>query len=151
MVCKKQESVHFLLEKYQQYLQKEKKEKAFAIKREIISRDPMNIHKAQLQLAIIDFHHLAKQDEKEDVAIQPLLSYINEYGKQDKESIWRLEMMICHFLSLKGNNEKALDHARLAFKVAPHIIKKRDSRNNYCIERTVRKLNSIDSFPRCDM
>jgi len=120
---KKKENVDFLIEKYQKEL-KRNTLSAMEIRKEIEASDPNNIHKRHLQLAIVDFHHLAKQSILPLEAVKPLIAYIQQYGDKDHESIWRLEMMICHFLSLKGEDEKALDHARSAYKTAPTSIKR---------------------------
>ena len=120
---KKKENFDFLMEKYQSELKKNVLS-AMDIRKEIEASDPNNIHKRHLQLAIVDFHHLAKQNILPLEAIKPLIVYIQQFKEKDHESIWRLEMMIFHFLSLKGENEKALDHARCAYKTAPNAIKR---------------------------
>jgi protein disulfide-isomerase len=123
---KKDERLYFLLEKYVYLTEKQKNDEAREVKREILENDPHNLRKTYFRLAMIDFEVLAKDKSIVDpnIVIYPLVQYIAEFGKKDKDNLWRLEMLISQFLCSKGLIKEALEHARQSYKAAPSELKK---------------------------
>lgn len=112
------------LEKYLLLIEKEETASVNQLKFEIKQGDIHNIHKWNLHLALIDFVHLVKKGINPEEAVAPLISYLEEFGKKDLRHHWRLEMFIAFFLSHHEKHQVALHHARKAFNVAPHAMKK---------------------------
>lgn len=123
---KKDEHLFFLLEKYAYLKEQKKSEEACEVRKEIIARDPYNLRKAYFRLAMIDFQMLSKDSTIVDphAVIHPLMEYIAEFGKKDRDNLWRLEMIISQFLCSKGMTKEALIHARASYKAAPQVLKK---------------------------
>lgn len=115
----------FLLEQYANYADKGrmKSSEAKVIKKKILAKDPKNIKGAHRALAILDFQAFSnkrskkKYDEKK--VLEPLLSYVKKFGKQDKEHLWRIEMLMAQYYFGKNNAKEALEHAKTAFAEAP--------------------------------
>jgi protein disulfide-isomerase len=125
---KKDKGTYFLIEKYKILLDQGKDGtiEAIELREKILEKDHHNISKLHLQLAILDFQYLAKKTNITDIKkiITPLIEYINAYKKNDRENIWRIQMMITQFLFTKGDFRLALKYARDAYKSAPIIIRK---------------------------
>lgn len=123
---KKDDHLFFLLEKYAYLLEKKRPDEAKEVRKEIVEKDPYNLRKAYFKLAMIDFQILAKDSSALDPhsVIHPLVEYISEFGKKDRDNLWRLEMLISQFLSSKGLTKEALKHARESYKAAPQVMKK---------------------------
>lgn len=114
----------FLMRQYEELLRNAKlKEPAVKkLRQKIIEEDPDNEQGLHLELAIAEFQALAKRlqrKEKPDGAIKPLVEYIRNYGAEDLENSWRLEMMIAQFLYSKNAVQQALAHAETSLELAP--------------------------------
>lgn len=122
---KTSQAINFLMDRYQtivdkgQYLSEEGKE----IRKQIDEIKNFKQKEIELKLALIDFQSLAKINDS-DEAVQPLIKYIEAYGKKDKPNLWRLRMIIAQYYLSKGDNEKALEYARASYKAAPKMVKK---------------------------
>ena len=119
----------FLIEEYR-LLAKEGKiasTEAASLKKQLLTDDPKNSHLTHYQIACIDFDALSdKLDSGQctpETAVAPLSSYINRFGDQDKENLWRIEMIISQVYLDKKEKEKALLHAEKAFQSAPDSMK----------------------------
>ncbi len=89
---------------------------AAALRQQLLAADPNNEHKTHYQIAIIDFESYSEDSDKEngnpDEAVVPLIAYIEKFGKQDKENLWRLNMIISQFYLDKNKLAQALKYAQ---------------------------------------
>lgn len=126
---KEDQGTYFLLEQYGQFLsdrgiQNKKTEK---LRKKILERDPKNEDGVRLKLAIMDFESLASVTQSlhtSDTVVKPLIDYLKQYGKQDVENAWKLEMKISQYLYGKDQVSSALDHAKASYAIAPEKEKK---------------------------
>jgi protein disulfide-isomerase len=63
-----------------------------------------------------------KENYSPDLACAPLTAYINTYGKQDQENLWRLEMIISQVYLDKDKISQALKYAKSSFDAAPKTV-----------------------------
>jgi protein disulfide-isomerase len=100
---------------------------AQATKQEILSLDPYNKAHSQYELALIEFEAYSEEMSQEvgstEMAVQPLLEYIEHYGSGDKENVWKLQMIISQAFLDKNKFQEALDFARASYETAPDPIK----------------------------
>ena len=66
---------------------------------------------------------MSKKKKQVFRAISPLLGYIHEFGKEDRENLWKVEMMVTQFLLAQNEREMALEHARASLNAAPDAVK----------------------------
>jgi len=120
----RKKNLFFMLERYREFLQQEKTPEEIAILRSGIHKlDPKNKQGTLRKLAIIDFEEKRKQQRQGDRstnAIRPLTEYLKNFGDEDKENSWKIEMMIAQFLFSKNHLKDAIHHAEASFKLAPH-------------------------------
>lgn len=119
----------FLLEKYAHKLSKGESEgtEVAELREEIMNRDPENVKGAHRRLAVLDFQARAESYSTEVdplFVVDPLVKYIDTFGKEDLQNSWRVEMMISQYLFSKDNVTTALKHARRSYKVAPEAVRK---------------------------
>ncbi len=119
------QAINFLMDKYQTIVDKGlySSEEGKEIRRQIDEVKNVKQKEIILKLALIDFQSLAKITDS-DEAVQPLIKYIETYGKKDKANLWRLRMIVAQYYLSKGKNEKALEYARASYKSAPKMVKK---------------------------
>ena len=118
----------FFLEKYES-LSKERKKKDLevqALRKKILSLDPKNVKKTHLRLAMIDFtnridHKKSKKEPKS--VVEPLISYIKQFGKNDEENLWKIEMMVAQYFFSKKEIASAIKHAERSLEAAPEQVK----------------------------
>jgi protein disulfide-isomerase len=100
---------------------------AQSLKQQLIDLDPANEKMAQYQIALISFeaNHETMDKEKRspEVAVAPLIDYINKFGSKDKENLWRLEMIISQVYFDNNNLDTALKFAENSFNSAPPSAK----------------------------
>lgn len=120
-----EDNLFFLLERYRQ-LAKEGhlyQTEAAVLKQKLLAKDPQNKNLTHYEIAVIDFEAYAKKIGQEkysvELAILPLLSYIEKFGSQDSKNLWKLYMMISQVYLDESNIEKALQFARFAHDSAP--------------------------------
>ncbi|MCP5492613.1 MAG: thioredoxin family protein [Chlamydiales bacterium] len=117
---------YFQLEHYSNMLTRGLAQTAEAtmMRQKILAMDPDNTFGAHYRLAVLDFQSAA-EDEKAsaETVVEPLLTYINKFGKSDTEHLWRLHMMVSQYLFSKGQMQTALDHARISYQEAPSFMK----------------------------
>jgi len=121
-------SPYFLLEQYKNMLSsaKLKDPKLVRIRNKIIARDRKNQSGFRRKLALMDFQtlaHAVQKPQKSDRVIQPLVEYLQKFGKRDPENAWRLEMMISQYLFGHNKTQEALKHARASYAIAPDSAK----------------------------
>lgn len=115
-------AIFFLLEKYRELvdLGKVSDKKAQDIRKRLLALDPNNEKKVLFSLALIDFQKLSSERPANPLAvIRPLEDYLKQYGSQDKENQWRLEMMVAQFYLDCEDWNVALAHAEKALASAP--------------------------------
>jgi len=118
----------FFLEKFERLvkLRKKKDPEVHALRKKILSLDPKNVKKAHLRLAMIDFvnrseHKKTKKEPK--VVVDPLISYVKQFGKGDRENLWKIEMMIAQYLFSKKETHLAVKHAERSLEAAPEVVR----------------------------
>lgn len=98
-------------------------EEAAALKQLLIKSDPTNAKQTHYQVAVIDFEASCDKMEKEnyspEVAVLPLINYIDTFGNNDKENLWRLQMIISQVFFDKNKLPEALKYAQSSYKTAP--------------------------------
>lgn len=113
---------YFLTERYR-FLAEEGliySKEAVAIKQQLLHLDPNNEQRAQYDMAVIEFEALSEDQGKgRDLAILPLLEYIEKFGNQDKGNIWRLEMIVSQVYLDKNQLSAALKHAQASYDASP--------------------------------
>lgn len=123
----KEKPTFFLLEKYAGLLVngKKKDQEAVELRKKIVDLDPKNTQGSHLQLALLDFQGKQNTSKKMNIksTIEPLLSYIQEFGKTDRENVWKVELMIAQHLFSKGFLSRALHHAEASYNCAPETAK----------------------------
>lgn len=118
----------FMLEKYATLLsaRKRKKHEIRSLRAKIIETDPKNLNGTLLRVAIIDFNSMVrklKSFNNPASAIAPLENYVNKFGREDKENLWKVQMMMAQFLFSKKLTKLALEHAQLSHEAAPENMK----------------------------
>jgi len=121
---KSDQDAFFMLEQYENLLGSRSlyDPEVQQLRKKISERDPLGNRGIQLKMATAEFNNLARQlKRKEDphLAIAPLISYIQNFGGQDRENCWRVEMMIAQFLYSKNKIVDAIKHAKTSFEEAP--------------------------------
>ncbi|MBS0653609.1 MAG: thioredoxin family protein [Verrucomicrobia bacterium] len=125
---KKEKGSFFILEKYAGLLEKFKfkSETVQKTRKELIDKDPDNKMGTQLKMAILEFQKLGtKVKSKRSIykAVSPLVHYVEKFGKDDQENLWKVEMMIAQFFFTKNEREQALAHAQASLQAAPEKVK----------------------------
>lgn len=117
---KKDRGAFFLMQQYVSVIEKEKmkERRVQRLRRRILERDPKNEHGTHLKVALTDFQVLSKKD-KAHKAVRPLLEYVQKFGKQDKDNLWKVEMMLAQYLFSQKLIKEALHHATLSYEAAP--------------------------------
>jgi protein disulfide-isomerase len=115
---KKDRGAFFLMQQYLSVIEKQKLKTVQKLRKKILDRDPKNEYGTHLKIAVAEFQVLTKK-VKPHRAIKPLLEYTQKFGKQDKENIWKVEMMMAQFLFSQKLIREALFHASLSYDAAP--------------------------------
>jgi len=99
---------------------------AAKIKKRLYHIDPENAFLTHYQLAIIDFERLSREreatKEEPDKIVAPLLDYIETFGDQGTENVWRLYMVIYQVYLEHNLFIEALKFAKKAHAAAPSSI-----------------------------
>ncbi len=125
---KKEKGSFFILEKYAALLEKSKfkSEAVQKMRKELIDKDPDNKMGTQLKMAILEFQRLGfdvKGKESICKAVSPLVNYVQKFGKDDPDNLWKVEMMIAQFFFAKNQREQALAHAQASLQATPEKMK----------------------------
>lgn len=118
---------YFLLERYR-WLAEEgliNEKEAAVIKQQLLSTNSGDQQKIQYELAVITFEAYSQNEDKlsSDERVAPLVAYLDKFGVQDKDNLWRLNMIISQVYLNKDHYGKALDYARLSYQNAPDNMK----------------------------
>ncbi|SCA64120.1 Thioredoxin-related protein DsbJ [Chlamydiales bacterium SCGC AG-110-P3] len=102
-------------------------DEAQAVKARLLSIDPENKAGHHRRLAVIEFQRLAEELEVTEgdawTACKPLLEYIDRFGQQDKDNLWRLQMTVAQTLLNKDHVDEALAYAKYSYDTAPIPVK----------------------------
>lgn len=102
-------------------------DEAHKLRKQILESDPKNDQKAHFQVAVIDFEAYSEGMEREnyppEIAVAPLQTYIDQFGTNDKENLWRLQMLISQTYLDKNKLSKALQFAQRSFETAPQSVR----------------------------
>lgn len=125
---KSDQESYFLIERYR-FLAEEGQihsKEASSIKRRIHELDPKNENQTQYQVAVIEFESNCEEMEKDhyacEKAVLPLLDYIERFGADDKDNMWRLHMIISQVFLDKNKLGEALKHAKASYETAPSTV-----------------------------
>jgi protein disulfide-isomerase len=98
------------------------------IRQELLALDPNNKEKTQYEVAIIEFEAYTEEMDKEkyspELAIAPLTAYIERFGEDDPENLWRMNMIISQVYLAKNKYQEALKHAQAAHAQAPGDVQR---------------------------
>lgn len=111
----------FLLERYRQLVDTSlvHSDEAAAIRKELLSSDPDNTNLTYYQLALMDFEASCRSGENETT---PLVDYIQKFGSNDKDHLWRLQMIISQVYFDKDKLSEALEYAKSSLQSAPEAV-----------------------------
>lgn len=119
----------FMIERYR-FLASEghiRSKEAVSLKKHLRESDPTNRYLTHYQLACIEFDAFADEMNKEnyspDLAVAPLVDYINRFGESDHDNLWRINMIISQVYCDQSCHQKALQYAQCAFDCAPDTTK----------------------------
>lgn len=118
----------FLLEQFRMLADEGKLHgsEAQTVKQQLLAKDPHNKQKTHYAVAIIEFEALTEEMEHEnyasEIAISPLVGYIERFGDEDEENVWRLHMLIAQVYLDQKKGKEALKHAQACHATAPEEI-----------------------------
>lgn len=119
---------YFLIERYR-FLAEEGQvhnQEAVAIRQQLFALDAKNEKRTHYQIAVIDFEAYSEEMEKNnssaELAIAPLVAYIEKFGAQDRENLWRLHMIVSQVYLDKNEMLNALKYAQQSYNTAPPSV-----------------------------
>lgn len=122
------ETLFFMKERYK-YLAEEghiHSQEALALKEKLLHADPHNSKKVHYEVAITDFEASIQTMDKEgsspELAVAPLTEYIEQFGTQDQENVWRLHILISQIYLDKNKIATALKYAQQSYDTAPSSV-----------------------------
>lgn len=99
---------------------------AAALRQQLLAADPKNEHKVHYQIAVIDFESFSADIDKEgfspDTLVSPLISYIEQFGVDDPENLWRLEMIVSQVYLDHNKIPQAIKYAQSSHDAAPNSV-----------------------------
>lgn len=121
--------LYFMIERYR-FLAEEgliHDEEAITLRQQLLNLDPQNLSNTHYQVAVIDFETYSAEMDKEhyspDLAVAPLVAYVEKFGNQDKDNLWRLQMIISQVFLDKNRYEESLKFAKASHFAAPASVK----------------------------
>lgn len=97
------------------------------VRRQLLASDPDNSQGAHRTVAVIEYQRLAERLEvvagDPAEACRPLLDYIETFGENDKDHLWRLQMTIAQTFLSQNQTTQALDYAKASYQAAPVPVK----------------------------
>ncbi len=103
-----------------------RKSEATSLRQRLLEADPKNENLTHYQVAVIDFEANCDESEKEhfgpEATVAPLVDYISKFGSQDKENLWRLEMIVSQVYLDKNNIPQAVKYAKSSYDKAPSSV-----------------------------
>lgn len=122
------ESLYFLLERYR-FLADEGQingKESVALRQQILSLDPLNEKEMHYQIAVTDFETNCLSMEKEsyspELAVAPLIDYMDKFGSKDKDNLWRLQLIVSQVYLDINEMPTALKYAQASYESAPACV-----------------------------
>ncbi|MCE5318680.1 MAG: hypothetical protein LLG04_15115 [Parachlamydia sp.] len=122
------EKLFFQLERYRFLLEEGSHHdpEVIGLRQQLLAADPKNAHKVHYQIAVIDFEAFSCEIEKEgfspDTLVKPLISYIDQFGTEDSENLWRLEMIVSQVYLDHNRIPQAIKFAQSSHDAAPSSV-----------------------------
>jgi protein disulfide-isomerase len=117
---------YFLLERYRILADEGMihKKETTELREQLLASDPNNENKTHYEVAVIEFEAYSegKENASAEHTVAPLIVYAEKFGRQDKENLWRLDMIIAQVFLDKNQLEQALSYARASYESAPASI-----------------------------
>ncbi len=136
-------ALHFLMDRYQAIVDAGNKnsEQGQLVRKEIEEQKIQDQKDIRLKLALLDFQDASELSSADEVVL-PLVEYIQDFDKKDKDNVWRLRMIVAQYYLSKNELEKALDFARASYKSAPKMVKKEITNTIFTIKQRVQQTSS---------
>lgn len=116
----------FLLERYRLFAEEGMihHKDAIALREQLLAADPENVNKVHYEVAVIDFEAYSEERDNASAthAVSPLVAYVEKFGDNDKENLWRLQMIISQVFLDQNQVGQSLQYAQSAFENAPSTI-----------------------------
>lgn len=111
----------FKLEKYRLLAEQGKHGslEAKELRQALLAADPDNLRLTHYQIAVIDFDELNKSSENQELTARSLIEYTEKFGAQDKDNLWRIQMIISQVYFSQDNVSEALKYAQSSYQSAP--------------------------------
>ncbi|MBA3815313.1 MAG: thioredoxin family protein [Parachlamydiaceae bacterium] len=101
-------------------------QEAAALKQQLLAADANNEQQIPYHVAVIEFESICEGMSKEncttELAIAPLVAYIEKFGTKDKENLWRIQMIISQVYLDKNQMSEALKYAQKSYDSAPASV-----------------------------
>jgi|GEM_PF-358114 len=99
---------------------------ALSLKKELLQKDPPELQHNAYDIALIEFETLSEQMDVEEISpevvVEPLVSYLEKFGGEDKQNTWRLQMMIFQVYLDHNKVAQALRYAQSSYDAAPATV-----------------------------
>ncbi|MBT3393814.1 MAG: thioredoxin family protein [Waddliaceae bacterium] len=123
------DNAFFLLEKYRSNVQNGNIDDidVRALRNILAEDNPNNENNVQYNLAVIDFQARIAGATAGDIdkALKPLITYLDTFGAEDRETAWRVTMTIAQVFHDNNMIEQALKYAQTCYETAPEDMKDR--------------------------
>ena len=122
------ESVFFLTERYRILANDGlvQSKEATTLRQQLLAADPLNEKQVQYQVALIEFQAFTDKMETEnyspELATAPLVNYLDKFGAQDKDNLWRMKILISQVYLDKNQMTSALKFAQESYDSAPSSV-----------------------------
>lgn len=122
---KQKDNRFFLLEGFRNLAQKGQihTSETQSIRQQLLQQDKDNSLKTHYDIAVIEFeayaHEMSKDNYAPEIAIAPLVAYIERFGDSDEENTWRLQMIISQVYLDSRRLDEAVKYAKAAHALAP--------------------------------
>lgn len=116
------ESLYFMSEKYRHLanLGKIQSKEAVSLKQQLLNADPSNEKQIHYQIAVIDFETFStSENQSSEATVAPLITYIEKFGSNDKDNLWRLQLLISQVYLDNNEMTSALNYAQKSYESAP--------------------------------
>lgn len=94
-----------------------------SIRQQLLLQDKDNSLKTHYDIAVIEFEAYAHEMEKDnyapEIALAPLIAYIERFGDNDEENTWRLQMIIAQVYLDNNRLNDAMKYAKASHALAP--------------------------------
>lgn len=118
----------FLLERYRLLANEGNinSSEAIGIKSLLLAGNSPDLQKIHYELAVIEFEAISKDLEKDgytaEMAVAPLIAFIERYGADNPDNFWQLYMVISQVFLDKRQLKEALKYAQVSHISAPESV-----------------------------